>query len=116
MPSRPDTKTRRHRRFPALIVLCALCAAVASACGSTPPPSPRTYQLKGQILAVDQARQELTIKHGDIPGFMPAMTMPYKVRDARLLDGRAAGELITATLIVDGPSGYLQSITHEGSA
>ena len=26
----------------------------------------REYELKGQVLAVDQGRQELTIKHGDI--------------------------------------------------
>ncbi len=35
----------------------------------------REYELRGQILAVDPARHELTIKHGDIRGFMPGMTM-----------------------------------------
>jgi protein SCO1/2 len=67
-------------------------------------------------LAIDQARQELTINHADIPGFMPAMTMPYKVRDGNLLKGRTPGELIAATLVVEGSEGHLQAIRHEGVA
>ena len=42
----------------------------------------------------------MLVKHEDIPGFMPAMTMPYAVNDAALLKDRAAGDLITATLNV----------------
>ena len=51
-------------------------------------------------------RQEITIKHDDIRGFMPGMTMPFKVRDARLLDGRAAGDLVNATLVVENATAY----------
>ena len=40
---------------------------------------------------------EATIKHEEIKGFMPAMTMPYKVKEAKLLDGIAPGDLINAT-------------------
>jgi protein SCO1/2 len=74
------------------------------------------YQLQGQVLAVDRARQELTIKHGDIEGFMPAMTMPYKVKDARLLEGRVPGDLITATLVLQDNAGYLTSVKQTGHA
>ena len=42
-----------------------------------------------------------TIKHEEIKGFMPAMTMPYEVKDVRLLDGIAPGDLITAQLTVE---------------
>ena len=47
-----------------------------------------TVQLKGQILGIDTARNEVLIRHGAITGFMPAMTMPYKVKDAGLLTGK----------------------------
>ena len=47
-----------------------------------------SYELKGQILAVRPDTHDLLIKHGDIQNFMPAMTMPFKVRDARLLTER----------------------------
>jgi len=35
------------------------------------------YRLEGMVLATSAATSEITIKHGDIPGFMPAMTMVY---------------------------------------
>ena len=44
----------------------------------------------------------LIIKHDDIQGFMPAMTMPYEVTDRSLIVGLAAGDIIDATLNVYG--------------
>jgi protein SCO1/2 len=112
MPLRRLFSLRSPASFFALIVFTALTGFGCRA----PAPAARTYELKGQVLAIDQARQELTVNHADIPGFMPAMTMPYKVRDATLLKGRTPGELIAATLIVEGSDAYLQSIRHEGVA
>ena len=43
-------------------------ASVAGFACRAPAPAARTYELKGQILAIDQARQELTIKHARHPG------------------------------------------------
>ena len=37
----------------------------------------RSYELRGQIVGVDSARHELTVKHEAIRGFMPGMTMPF---------------------------------------
>ncbi len=79
-------------------------------------PEARTYQLKGQVLAVDAATREILVKHEDIPGFMPAMTMPYTVKDAALLTDRAPGDLITATLVVEETLGHLTVITKTGTA
>ena len=74
------------------------------------------YQLSGQIVAVDPARQELTITHQDIPGFMPGMTMAFKVFEPRLMDGRIPGELVTATLVVKGTEAYLRNLSRTGFA
>jgi protein SCO1 len=76
----------------------------------------REYELRGQVLAVDPQRQELTIKHDDIRGFMPGMTMPFKVRDARSLEGRQPGDLVRATLVVEETTGYLKDVTTTGRA
>jgi protein SCO1/2 len=76
----------------------------------------RQYELKGQVLAVDPVRQELTIKHGDIRGFMPGMTMPFKVKDAKLMEGRTPGDLVTATLVVEDSSAYLSALLTTGHA
>ena len=112
MPSRRLPKLRPPAPLFALILFAALAGFACRA----PAPAPRTFELKGQILAIDQARQEITVSHADIPGFMPAMTMPYKVRDANLLKGRTPGELIGATLVVEESDAYLQSIRHVGVA
>lgn len=72
------------------------------------------YELRGQVLAVDRARQEITIKHGDVQGFMPGMTMPFKVSDGKLLDGVEVGDLVRATLVVKDSSGYLSSVERTG--
>lgn len=76
----------------------------------------RTYQLTGQILAVRPETHELLVKHEDIPGFMPAMTMAYTVKEPALLEHRAPGDLITATLVVEAFNSYLSVITKTGSA
>lgn len=85
-----------------------------TACG--PRNETRTYQLMGQILVVKPETNEVLVKHEDIPGFMPAMTMPYTVSDPALLKDRAPGDLITATLKVETERAYLSAITKTGSA
>src|SRR5262245_5689361 len=76
----------------------------------------RTFTYHGQLLSRKPARKMLTIKHEEIKGFMPAMTMPYEVRDAKLLDGLKAGDLITATLVVVSNGAYLSTIKKVGEA
>ena len=93
-----------------LLLLCL----VAAACAPAPPKN--TYTLQGQILSIDAPRKTLTIKHGDIKGLMPAMTMPYTVRDAALLDGLTAGDVIDATLVVESNDAYLSTVKKTGTA
>jgi protein SCO1/2 len=76
----------------------------------------RSYELQGQVLVVRPETDEILVKHEDIKGFMPAMTMPYKVKDRALLNGRAPGDLITATLQVAPELAWLSAITKTGSA
>jgi protein SCO1/2 len=100
------------RRSTRLILLAAL--AGAAACSRA--PEARQYQVRGQILGVDPARQEVLVDHEDIPGFMPAMTMTYRVEDPALLEGKTPGDLITATLVVEDVGGYLSTLTTTGRA
>jgi Cu/Ag efflux protein CusF len=51
-------------------------------------------------MSVAPDRLHAVIDHQEIKGFMMAMTMTYKMKDAKLLDGVEAGDLITATLTV----------------
>jgi protein SCO1/2 len=95
----------------AIVVLGVLLATSCSR-----QPEARTFQLTGQVLAVRPETNEILVRHDDIPGFMPAMTMPYAVRETRLLDGRAPGDLITATLVVEPNLAHLSAITKTGAA
>ena len=97
-----------------LLRAAAVAAIVASACNRTEPT--KQYQLTGQILDVKPATKEVLVRHGDIPGFMPAMTMPYKVEDATLLAGKQPGDLITATLVVGETEAHLSKIDTTGHA
>ena len=84
--------------------------------GCARAPETRTYQLTGQILVVKHETNEILVKHEDIPGFMPAMTMPYAVKDPAIIKDRVAGDLITATLNVAPEGAFLSAITKTGSA
>jgi protein SCO1/2 len=80
------------------------------------PPEARQYRLEGQILAVRRESNEVLIKHGDIKGFMPGMTMPFKVRNAALLEGKAEGDLVNATLMVEEADAWLATLEKTGTA
>lgn len=98
------------------VVACLGLAIGAAGCGSQRAVETKQYPLKGQILSVDTAAQTLTIRHEDIPNFMPGMTMPFPVADAKDMAGRTPGELITATLEVTDSLGRLTNIVHVGEA
>ena len=88
--------------------------ALLAACHREPPA--RQYELQGQILGIDSARNEVLIRHKAISGYMPAMTMPFPVKDKALLSGKQPGDLVTATLVVTDLSAHLSSLTRTGHA
>jgi protein SCO1/2 len=88
--------------------------ALLAACTREPPA--RQYELQGQILAIEPARNEVLIRHGAIAGYMPAMTMPFTVKDGGLLSGKEPGDLVTATLVVTDLNAHLSSLTRTGRA
>ena len=94
-----------------LTILLVLVATAAAGCS----PRAREYELRGVVVAVDTSRQEITIKHDDIPRFMPGMTMPFKVREAALLEGRVPGDLVRATLVVEETGAHLRALERTGS-
>ena len=57
-----------------------------------------TYQGEGEILRVDAAQGRVTIAHKEIVGFMAAMTMTFRVKDSKLLDGFKPGDRVEFTL------------------
>ena len=101
----------------AYIVASAVVAAsvLAAACGGT-GDSRREYTLKGQILSIADDRMEANIKHEDIPNFMPAMTMPYRVKDSKAFEGVKPGDLISSRLIIVSNEAFLEDVKKVGEA
>jgi protein SCO1/2 len=92
--------TRRpHAALPAFVVLFIVFATLAG-CGH----SPKHYALRGRVLTKNS--DQLMVNQEDIPGFMPAMTMPYPVKDAEALEQVQPGDSITADLVVNGKKEY----------
>jgi Cu/Ag efflux protein CusF len=59
---------------------------------------PKSVTADGTVIAVVPASQELVVKHGDITGFMEAMTMGYPAQPASLLKGVQAGDTVRFTI------------------
>jgi len=85
----------------------AACAREAPA-----PGAAARYPLKGKVVEVDAANRKVTVAHEDIPGFMPAMTMPFVVleKDQALLQGVSPGDEVTATLVVPDSRYWLEDL------
>ncbi len=60
----------------------------------------KVYKLRGKVVSTDSAKGEVTLDHEAIPGFMEAMTMPYKLKDANILGELHPGDVITADVLV----------------
>jgi Cu/Ag efflux protein CusF len=69
----------------------------------------KRYALKGVIVEVQTVPSALLVKHEDIPGLMPAMTMLFKV-DAATLKASAKGQAITATLVQRDDGFWLEKV------
>lgn len=96
-------------------VFAVVLSAVAGLAGcrkSTEHLSSTTqaFTIKGTVLAVDQEKGELTLQHEAIPGFMEAMTMPYKLKNPSIISELHPGDSITATLIATDSSDLLDQI------
>ena len=58
----------------------------------------RKYVVQGEVIAKNLNTSEITLKHADIPGFMPAMTMPYRIKDPAVVRELQPGDTIAADL------------------
>jgi protein SCO1/2 len=99
-----------QRRFAFLI------AAAVSLVACSPKSNQRTYDVHGQVVAVTPDRQEAIVKHGEIAGLMPAMTMPYKIKEKAELNAVKPGDMIDATLVIADNDAFLTGVKKVGEA
>jgi protein SCO1/2 len=58
----------------------------------------KTFSVRGKVISTDATH--VTLDHEALPGFMEAMTMPYKLKDPGVVSELHPGDLITARIVV----------------
>ena len=77
----------------------------------------QTWVVKGVVRAVIPEIQVLVLTHDEIPGFMSAgMTMGFKVKDAKLLEGARVGDVVRFTLTGVPPDLQITALATEGQS
>ncbi|MEX2263274.1 MAG: SCO family protein [Bryobacteraceae bacterium] len=85
------------------LIFVSLALPIATGCA-------RRYRVDGLLLAVDRPRQAITVSHRTIPGFMNAMAMPFRVRDAREMENLSPGARIGFRLTVEKDASYIDRL------
>lgn len=62
-------------------------------------------------MAVDKTDRTATISHQEIVGYMPAMTMPFKIKNDADFEMLKPGDQVTGTLVVDDVSSWVEILT-----
>jgi protein SCO1/2 len=91
--------SRKSRK--ALILIAFLCLFAGCRQASTPAASKlpeKTFPVRGKIISTDATH--VTLDHEAVPGFMEAMTMPYKLKDPSIVSELHPGDRITAKIVV----------------
>jgi Cu/Ag efflux protein CusF len=116
--------TTRYGRWQTAVFLLAVGLAVSTvSCnkaqsptaapseGNAPQPAAKRYRLKGKVVSVDKKAGTVTVDGEDIPGFMGAMAMAYPAKPAEQLNQLSPGDSVTADVVKDSDSYWLENIS-----
>jgi protein SCO1/2 len=73
-----------------------------------------TYTAHGVIQKIPADRHLVTIAHDAIPGYMPAMTMDFPVRDTNALTGLSPGDIVNFQLVLGTNDDWVQNLQRVG--
>ncbi|HMF58469.1 MAG TPA: SCO family protein [Pyrinomonadaceae bacterium] len=107
----PATAGGTDSKLRALVfALLCIVLSLSFSCKPKQAATQQRYELKGKVVSVDKSHHEITIAHDEIKGYMPAMVMPYKLRDEQMLDILQPNDQISATLVVSNESSWLEDV------
>jgi protein SCO1/2 len=75
----------------------------------------RAFMARGVIREIPVAGTTLVVKHEEIPGFMPKMTMEFDVHDTNELGGLTVGDVIVFRVRADEKESWIENIRRAGT-
>ena len=99
-------------------------ASVVVSCGrNNPSPNPQSqtsgrtnYQVKGIVKELKVDGRTVVIQHEEVPGYMPAMTMPFKVKNTNELDNLQPEDRVSFRMVVTADEGWIENVIRVGTA
>ncbi len=87
-----------------------LLAALLVSQGSVRAEKTRDFTVTGIVRETRPTKSQLVVKHEEIPGYMDAMTMPFQVRDPKILESVKPGDAITFQLHVTDKDHWIDGL------
>jgi protein SCO1 len=94
-------------RFSVAFIFCLVL--ISTSCKEKPKPEYRRYEISGRVVSVDKNAGQVILAHKEIPGFMKAMTMGFKIKEQWALDALGPGDQLNGILVVDPEGGYIEN-------
>lgn len=114
---------KSSRSLFALVSLCFLATVAVLWFGGRRPASPagpsgsnapvrweQSFDVRGRIVSLDAHSGIVKIAHEEIPDYMPAMTMPFLVRDSNSLRALKPGDSVRFKLAVTSDDSWISEI------
>jgi protein SCO1/2 len=96
-----------------------MLVAMLAGCGSNDTRKAREperrFEVRGKVVAVDRTGREVTLAHEEIPSYMEAMTMPFRVAKEEDLAEIFPGDRVRGTLVVTEGRSWLEGLHVAGS-
>ena len=99
-PERPLSKTLAYTRadIPSAQPVSTMPAEQPGQ--QSAPIEPKTVMSEGKVVATVPNASQIVVEHGEIKGFMEAMTMGYRVDPPSLMEGLKFGDKVRFTIDV----------------
>lgn len=95
------------------IVLLLAMAFLSAACDSRrsePAEKTSQYQVRGLVRGLPPGHKAIEVEHEEVPGFMPAMTMPFEVRGEQEIAQLVIGDAISFQLNVTQRDSWIDQV------
>jgi protein SCO1/2 len=89
--------SRKLLFLPVFLVLITGCHQNTPSLVSNPTSAAKTFTIRGRVVSTDATH--VTLDGEDVPGFMEAMTMDYKLADPSVVSELHPGDRITAKVL-----------------